>query len=152
MATRPDFVLYDRHGRLAAIVEIKAKRGTSSRWAAEYRRNLLAYEAFQHAPFFLLITPDRLYLWKEAPRTAGAESLPIPPDLALDAKSLFRRYLERTGLKMEAVSGQAFELIVMSWLGDLILQLPDAIRQAELEDSGLPQAAKDGRIAYPAAA
>ena len=152
MATRPDFVLYDRHGRLAAIVEVKAKRGTSSRWAAEFRRNLLAHDAFQQAPFFLLITPDKVYLWKETSRPGGAGSSPIPPDYELDAKSLFRRYLERAGLNPEDVSGQAFELIVMSWLGDLILQLPDVTQQPELEDSGLPQAAKDGRVAYPAAA
>jgi hypothetical protein len=152
MATRPDFVLYDRHGRLAAIVEVKAKRGTSNSWAAEFRRNLLAHEAFRQAPYFLLVTPEKLYLWRESSRISGAESSPVPPDYELDAKSLFRRYLERAGLKPEDVSGQAFELIVMSWLGDLILQLPDVLREPDLEDSGLPQAAKDGRIAYPAAA
>ena len=152
MATRPDFVLLDRHDRLAAIIEVKAKRGTSSRWAAEFRKNLLAHEAFRQAPFFLLITPDRVYLWKETPKSAGADSPPIPPDYELDAKSLFRRYLEGAGLKPEDVSSQAFELIVMSWLGDLILQLPDATQPPEIEDSGLPRAAKDGRITYPAAA
>ncbi len=65
---------------------------------------------------------------------------------------VFKRYLEGTGLNLEDVSGQTFELIVMSWLGDLILELPDASRQAELKKSGLPQVAKDGRIAFPAAA
>jgi hypothetical protein len=152
MATRPDFVLFDRHDHLAAIVEVKAKRGTSSRWAAEFRRNLLAHEAFRQAPFFLLITPDKVYLWKETPKAAGAESSPIPPDYELDAKPIFGRYLKSAGLKPEDISSNAFELIVMSWLGDLILQLPDATQQPEIEDSGLLQAAKDGRITFPAAA
>jgi len=152
MATRPDFVLYDRHGRLAAIIEVKAKRGTSSKWAAEFRRNLLAYESFRDAPFFLLVTPDRLYLWKEAPKTSDASVSLKPPDFELDTNLLFRRYLERAGLKLEDVSGQAFELIVMSWLEDLVLQVPEDTQQAELARSGLPQAAKDGRLTFPAAA
>ncbi len=151
MAVRPDFTLYDRHGRLAAIIEAKTKLGTSSRWAAEFRQNLLAHEAFRHAPFFLLVTPERLYLWEESLRAEGAEPNLVPPDHEIDARPLFKRYLERTELNLEDVSGQTFELIVMSWLGDLILQLPNVSRQEELEASGLPQLAKDGRI-YPAAA
>ena len=151
MATQPDFVLYDRYGRLAAVIEIKAKRGTSSRWAAEFRRNLLAYEAFRYAPLFLLVTPDRLYLWKSGvPK--DADVAPVSPDYAIDAKPLFERYLQGAGVRLEEISGPAFELIVMSWLEDLIHQWPEAPRNVQLAGSGLDEAAKNGRIAYPAAA
>jgi hypothetical protein len=149
MAAQPDFILYDRHGRLAAVIEANATRGTSSRWAAEFRRNLLAYDAFRYAPFFLLVTPDRLYLWKENLKSAEPPSL-IPPDHELDADPFFRPFLSRVG--REDVSRASFGLIVMSWLGDLILQLPGIPWQSELEESGLLQAVKDGRIVYPAAA
>ncbi|HSS76729.1 MAG TPA: hypothetical protein VLV54_08280 [Thermoanaerobaculia bacterium] len=153
MATQPDFVLYDRYGRLAAVIEIKAKRGTSSRWAAEFRRNLLAYETFRYAPLFLLVTPDRLYLWKsEVPKDSEADLAPVFPDYAIDAKLVFERYLQGAGVRLEEISGPAFELIVMSWLEDLIHQWPEALRHTQLEGSGLDEAAKNGRITYPAAA
>jgi hypothetical protein len=153
MATQPDFFLYDRIGRLAAVIEISAKRGTSSEWAAEFRRNILAYfEAFRGAPLFLLVTPDRLYLWKDAPTDLEDESPPVPPDYEVDGGPLFSRYLERTRLKLEEISRPAFELIVMSWLGDLIRQTPDVLGIDGLEDSGLPEAARDGRLAEPVAA
>jgi hypothetical protein len=152
MAAEPDFTLYDRYGRLAAALEVKAKRGTTSRWAAEFRRNLRAYEAFRYAPFFLIVTPDRVYLWKEAPAASGPESSLVSPSFEIDAKPLFEPYLKGTRLKLEEISGPAFELVVMSWLGDLILQLPEVPLQEQLEDSGFSEAAKDGRLTYPAAA
>ena len=152
MAAEPDFTLYDRYGRLAALIEVKAKHGASSRWAAEFRRNLQDFQAFQHAPFFLMVTPDRVYLWKEGPTAPGAESKPVSPDYEIDAKSLFQPYLKGTRQKLEDISGPSFELIVMSWLRDLILQLPDSPSWEQLRESGLYEAAKDGRITFPAAA
>lgn len=155
MATEPDFILYDRYGRRVAIGEVKAKRGTSSGWAAEFRRNLQAHEAFQYSPFFLIVTPDHLYLWTNTSRAERAGVEPVPPDYALDARPLLEPYVENSGLSLEKISRPAFELIVMSWLRDLVLQLPDVPwrdQLAQLEGSGLPEAAKDGRITYPAAA
>src|SRR4051794_38094724 len=152
MATQPDFFLYDRIGRLAAVIEISAKRGTSSEWAAEFRRNILAYfEAFRGAPLFLLVTPDRLYLWKNAPTDLDDESPPVPPDYEVNGRLLFSRYFEQMGRRLEEVSRPTFELIVMSWLGDLIRQTP-GILGTELEGSGLSEAAKNGRIVDPVAA
>lgn len=155
MATKPDFTLYDRYSRLVAAIVVKAKKGATRQWAEEFRRNLQVYEAFRYAPFFLIVTPDRVYLWKEAAAAAGAEPFLVPPGIELDAQPLFEPYLKGTRLKLEEISGPAFELIVMSWLRDLILQLPDAPwrdQLAQLEASGLPEAAKDGRITYPVAA
>jgi hypothetical protein len=153
MATQPDFFLYDRIGRLAAVIEVSAKRGTSSEWAAEFRRNILAhFESFRGAPLFLLVTPDRLYLWKDAPTDLDDESPPVPPDYEVDGGLLFSRYLERTTRKLEKVSRSTFELVVLSWLGDLIRQTPDVLGVQELESSGLSEAARNGRIFDPVAA
>lgn len=153
MATQPDFFLYDRIGRLAAVIEVRNRRSTSSQWAAELRRNLLAdFEAYRGAPFFLLATPDRLYVWKDAPTDLAEDSPPVLPDYEVDARPLFSRYLERSGRKLEEIHGPTFELIVLSWLGDLTRQARDARGFGELEASGLRDAAKDGRIADPVAA
>ncbi len=152
MATEPDFTLYDRYGRLAAVFEVRAKRGTTSEWAAELRHNLLSYEAFRYAPFFLLLTPDQVYLWKESPKAVEKESSPLPPDCEIDAKPLFQPYLKGTHQELEEISLPAFELVLMSWLRDLTLQLPEAFLLEPLEDTGLTELARDGRITYPTAA
>jgi hypothetical protein len=155
MATRPDFFLYDRIGRLAAVVEVKNRRGTSSQWAAELRRDLLAhFETFRGAPIFVLVTPDRVYLWKNAPTDLQEDTPPAPPDYEVDAVQVFGPYLERPSrrLSLEEISRPALELVVMSWLGDLIRQTPEARGSGGLEGSGLREAARDGRIADPLAA
>ena len=151
MATQPDFTLYDRYGRLAAVVKVSNTRDTSGEWAAEFRRNLQARGASWHAPFFLLVTPLRLYVWKEGAQGAEADAV-VLPDYELDPRPLFEPYLPGIGRKLEGISREAFELLVMSWLGELVFHLPGSSRQAPLEDSGLPEAVKDGRITYPAAA
>ncbi len=150
MASQPDFFLYDRIGRLAAVIEVRNRRGTSSQWAAELRRNLLAhFETYRGAPFFLLATPDRLYIWKDAATDLAEDSAPVLPDYEVNAKPLFSRYLEGSGRKLEEIHGPTFELVVLSWLGDLTRE---ARGFGELETSGLRDAAQDGRIADPVAA
>ena len=62
MSTRADLALYSSHSRLIAIVEIKSKIGTSLKWAAMTRRNILAHGDIDGVDFFLLVTPDRLYM------------------------------------------------------------------------------------------
>jgi hypothetical protein len=153
MSTQPDFFLYDRIGRLAAVIEVRNRRRASSQWAAELRRNLLAaVETYRGAPFFLLATPDRLYLWKDAPTDLTEDSPPVLPDYEVDAKPLFSPYLGRSGRKLEEIHRPTFELIVLSWLWDLIRQARDASELVELEESGLRDAAKNGRIFDPVAA
>lgn len=153
MSTQPDFFLYDRIGRLAAVVEVSASPGTSSEWAAEFRRNILAhFETFRGAPLFLLVTPDRLYLWKDAPTDLEDDSTPVPPDYVVDSELLFSRYLEQTRLRLQKISRPAFEMVVMSWLGDLVRQTPEVIGIYGLEGSGLSEAAKNGRIVDSVAA
>jgi len=153
MATQPDFFLYDRIGRLVAVVQVSARRGTSREWAAEFRRNIIAhFETFRGAPFYLLTTPDRLYLWKNAPTVLDDESPPVPPDYEVDGELLFSRYLEGLSRKQKEIMRPTFELIVMSWLGELTLQTPDVLGIHELEASSLTEAAKNGRIFDPVAA
>ncbi|HEY2293192.1 MAG TPA: hypothetical protein VGM86_21025, partial [Thermoanaerobaculia bacterium] len=113
MSTQPDFFLYDRIGRLT----------------------------FRGAPFFLLVTPGRLYIWKDALTDLNDESPPVPPDYEVDGGLLFCRYLERSRWKLEEIHRPTFELIVMSWLSDLIWQRPDVIGIPALESSGLSEAA-----------
>jgi len=147
-----DLALYDRDGQLAALVEVKNKVGTSREWAAKLRRNILAHGGFRTIDFFLLITPDRLYVWKHA----GSEPNPVEPTYDVDAHPLLEPHFARAGVNPAAVSGRAFELVVAAWLADLVRPAGSrenvAAQQRWLVESGLLDAVRHGRVEYEVAA
>jgi hypothetical protein len=151
MATRPDIILFDREGRRLLVAEVKNKRDTTPQWAAELRRNLLVHEG-RHAEFFLVLTPDYLYLW----RGKSADPLPIPPDFVMESRPLFLPYLERAGLDLDRMSSPVFELMAISWLSDLVHSGRESETlghdEAWLVESGLLDAVKNGKLAYELAA
>ena len=150
MYARADLALYNSHGRLTAIVEVKSKVRTSSEWAALTRRNILAHGDFSGVDFFLLITPDRMYMWKDA----GTDPVPVPPTYEADMITEFAPYFESVGVSPDEVSGHAFELVVGAWLGDVMRSArrtgedTDTLRR--LIDSGLRTAVQDGQLEYEA--
>ena len=152
MVTCADLALYDCSGRLTAVAEIKNRIGTSREWAAQTRRNILAHGASCNADFFLLVTPDRLYLWKDA----GTEPVRVPPTFEADTQSEFASYFQRAGLDPRNVSGHAFELLVAAWLGDVIRSEGPAERfagsQRWLAKSGFHTAVKNGHVEFDAVA
>jgi hypothetical protein len=147
-----DLTLYDRDRRLIAVAEVKNKLGTSPDWAAKLRRNLLAHERHYSADFFLLVTPDRLYIWKNA----GAAPTLVQPTYEIDAQPIFTPYFEKAGVNSSNISGHAFELVVAAWLGDLVRseEQQEALTNGQrwLVESGFLTAVRDGRIAYEEAA
>jgi hypothetical protein len=149
MANQPDFVLYDRGGQKVAIVETKNKRGTTREWAAELRRNIAGHRQLGSAEFFLLVTPDHLYLWKGV----GDDPRLVFPDYQADGRTALEPYVRRAGLDPGQFSSNAFELIVSAWLSELILQWdPASADQAWLRESGFLDSIKSGRIDYQLAA
>ena len=151
MLTRTDLALYDRSGRLTAVAEIKNKLGTSGEWAAQTRRNILAHGEPCNADFFLLVTPDRLYLWKGR----GTDPAQIvPPTFEADTLQEFAPYFESAEVDPQHVSGHAFELLVAAWLGDITRSAETTGKlsddQSWLAKSGFRAAILDGRIEYEA--
>ncbi|HUP24939.1 MAG TPA: hypothetical protein VNB06_18620 [Thermoanaerobaculia bacterium] len=152
MLPRADLILYDRDGQLIAVAEVKNKVGTSREWAAQLRRNMLAHGGFRPVGFFLLATPDQLYVWRDA----GKETVPFEPTYEIDARPVLQPYFSRAGIDPATVSGEAFELIVAAWLADLT-RSPDAAERSTSEeswltDSGFLGAVRNGRVEYEAAA
>jgi hypothetical protein len=152
MALRADFVLSNRGRRLIALVEAKNKRGTTPDWAAQYRHNMVSHgEEGSGAEFFILATPDRLYIWQG---TAYDPDL-IQPTYVVDARPIFGPYYETAGRSPEAAGSNAFRLVVLDWMSGLTrLTEPTAAAdgQSWLIDSGLLSRVQDGRISYPDAA
>lgn len=152
MSFRADLALYDKNGRLTAVAEVWNRSGTSPTWAAKTRRNLLAHGNYRESDFFLLVTPDRLYVWKDA-GTTPVERLPT---YEADSRHLFAPYFRSAGIDPQEVSGQAFELLVASWLSDLT-RWPDSrdesgFEQSWMDTSGFRTAVRAGHIEYEALA
>ena len=150
MPFRADLALYDGNGRLTTVAEVKNKMGTSLRWAAQTRRNILAHGGHRESNFFLLITPDRFYVWKDA----GVDPVEQLPTYEADAGHLFAPYFKSAGIDPREVSGQAFELVVASWLSDLTRSSDNVDEPARKQDwmdaSGFRAAVQAGHMEYEA--
>lgn len=152
MGIAADLSLYDANGRLTALAEVKNRKGTSGRWAAKTRRNLLAHGVGCGSDYFLLITPDRLYAWKDA----GTEPSEVWPTFEAETGPTFAPYFSHAGVVPDQASGQAFELVVAAWLSDVMrcADLPDqgSDDRRWLDESGLRAAIQDGRVEHEAVA
>ena len=110
-----DFVAYDREGRVVLLAEAKSRGGTSEYWAAGLRRNMLAHGALPWAKYFLIATPERMYMWKqERPDVEDA-----PPEFTIDAAKVFQPYFEKLHQEPSSIAPEAFELLVLTWLTDV---------------------------------
>jgi hypothetical protein len=140
-----DFAVHDHTGRLTALVEARRRLGTSADWATQFRHNVLAHGPPPRADLFVLIVPDRLYIW-QASAPADAR-----PTYEVDARTLFAPYFQRIGVGPEQIEPMAFELLVAWWLEDLARE-GMAPGTSELSRSGLLDAVSGARISREAAA
>ena len=110
-----DFVAYDKDGRVVLLAEAKSRCGTSDNWAARLRRNMLSHGTLPGSKFFLIATPERMYLWKHQP--AGMPE--APPEYTADAQKVLEPYFEKLRQKPSAIGPEAFEFLVLTWLVDI---------------------------------
>ena len=147
---RWDLLVNNYQGKPILGVEVKAKMNTSSDWAVKFRHNILIDNPVQKVPFFLMAFPDHFYLWTE-PDIYSNQS---KPSYIIDALSVLKPYFERAGIMPEKIRGDSFELLVASWLSDMINseQLPEEFDQSQrwLIDSGLYMAISGGNLKYGA--
>jgi len=143
MDTQVDFSVYDQAGRLAAVAEAKKKPGITRTWAAKWARNFLAHTPRASPAYLLLVTPRTVYLWNRPDESGDAD-----PTYVFDADVLFRSYFSRPEADPDRISPQAFELLVGSWLHDVMRRAwPTAYDQVEpLAESGFLDAVKDGHV------
>jgi hypothetical protein len=149
-----DLAVENQNGQLILIVEVKIKNNVSSEWAKRYRRNLMARYTFPKAPYFLMVFPERIYLWTKHDKNSTDDS---EPNYSIDAKSIFQPYFDRAGIKAEEISGHSFQLIVNSWLWELVITAenrPENLDPSQrwLVDSGLYAALAGGRLKHEVAA
>ena len=144
MSTRWDLATYDRNNQLVLVVEVKSKLDAPPEWAARLRHNILAHGTFPNSPYFLMVFPDRFYLWKNT----DSNHEPIEPTYVIDARPVLQPYFDQAGITADQVSGQSLELIVASWLNEIIHKTSDELDASQqwLIDSGLYDAVVGGSL------
>ncbi|MBW4560144.1 MAG: hypothetical protein KME32_03125 [Mojavia pulchra JT2-VF2] len=147
-----DLAIYDRDNQLILVVEVKNKINALADWAAQLRRNILAHGIFPKAPYFLMVFPDRFYLWSNV----AAQLDQSEPTYTIDACSILQPYFEQAGVSANQINPQSLELIVASWLSEVIHseKLPEQIDSSEqwLIESGLYPAIAGGHFDHEAVA
>jgi hypothetical protein len=140
-----DLAAYDREGRVVLLVEAKSRHGTSEHWAARLRRNMLSHGLLPWSKYFLIATPERMYLWKqEHPNPAE-----VPPEFTIDAATVLQPYFQKLHQEPSKIGPEAFELLVLTWLTDIarsgeekhkqdpssawLAELTTSLRQARIE-------------------
>ncbi|MFN8489527.1 MAG: hypothetical protein U0350_18230 [Caldilineaceae bacterium] len=150
MNLQPDVVVYSSQDKPQLVVEVKNRSGASDEWARQMRRNLLAHALVPATPYFLLVLPDYIYLW----RSKDLANIENPPDYKVETQVVLADYLQRLSRPLREISEYSLELLVNSWLKDIV-NLPqlaqDDPAQRWLIESGLYNAIQKGSvIAEPA--
>lgn len=149
---RADVAVYSPDGNLQLVVEIKNRPGASAEWVIQMRRNLLVHAVIPLSPYFLLVLPDFFYLWTDA---VSVHEL-APPAYQIKTAEVLAPYLDPSTQALQDLSEYSLELLVTSWLEDLV---GTEIRRERvgphlqwLFDSGLYAAITHGSVTVEATA
>ena len=133
-----DIVAYDREGQVVLLAEAKSRHGTSADWAARLRRNMLSHGLLPWAKYFLIATPERVYVWRQE-RPDHAEA---PREFTIDAAKVLEPYFQKLHQEPSKIGPEEFELLVVTWLTDIarsgehnLKQDPSAALLSELTES-----------------
>ena len=145
MVPNADIIVYSHDRSLALAVETTISRAPTAEDATELRRHLLMHQLLPRAPFFLLVNPTSMFLWREAtPPTA-------PPDREVSADAVLNNYCSEESGKWAMTKG-ALEIVVLHWL----CTIANGLREADpasppeqmLIDSGLYEQIRNGDVQF----
>ena len=110
---RPDLLIKNFDGDPIAVVEVKAMSNLTRDEAIVIRRNMLARGLPAHVPYFLLLSQDTGYLWKESKQYGTSET----PMYEFPMDKVMNRYLDKEA--QERLYGSVLELVMLQWLDNL---------------------------------
>ena len=142
MAFQADIVIESPDRRRILIVECKRASDASREHAVRWRRNFVAHGLDSEIPYFLLVFPTGLFLWRA---NANVEA---PPDFSAPARSVLQRYLGSIAEQPGGPLEESLEIAFSSWLNDLAhgVRQPDVHSEADqmLVASGLLERIRGG--------
>ncbi|MEM7714562.1 MAG: hypothetical protein AAF349_13470 [Cyanobacteria bacterium P01_A01_bin.68] len=141
-----DIAVYGKDKNLQLLVEVKSRHGRTINWAAQMRRNMYAHGLLPQTRFFLLALSDKFYLWKDV----GILIEAIKPNYEINPLSFLESYYKKANVSPSSISEASLELIVSSWLTQIITVPSVDLLSQEYQDwlieSGLFHAIHGGHI------
>lgn len=137
-----DITMHGSRGELVAVVEVKNLPGLDQALAQQLRQTWLDDGLIPPAPYFLLISQGRGFIWNT--RATRPEEF--------DMASVVRAY---GGPNVPHLRGSELELLVLGWLRDLALgATPEGLEAATsvLARTGFLDAIRGARATLDAAA
>jgi hypothetical protein len=111
------------------------------------RQNILAHGLMPFSRYFMLVLPDKLYLWKNVDTNTER----LEPTYETSSEPMFYPYFKKAKLNPEVMGENSFVLIVASWINELVnLGISDELpldQRKLIVDSGLLAALRGGSIA-----
>jgi hypothetical protein len=146
-----DLVAYDPMGRVVLLAEAKSRGGTSAQWASRLRSNLLAHGALPQAKYFLIATPERIYLWQQDLWQKDAAAYEeTAPDFIVDATKELKPYFEKFHQRPSEIGREEFEILVSSWLNNIAWSGEELHNGNSslgwLKESGLAESLREARL------
>lgn len=143
-----DLSVYNRDNQLILIVEVKRRSKPSLDWVIELSQKIFESQNFPRCPYLMLVFTDSIYLWSNL-----NHQKPIAePSYIIDATPIFQPYFEQVGVTANQINPQSFEMIVASWLREIIHSsiFPNVSDQSQqwLVESGLGKAIAGGYFQY----
>ena len=134
---RPDVIVRGPSRDPVVVVEVKNREGLTPGVAAQLRGNMAAHGLLGRAAYFLLLSQDVGYLWREEPDAPWD----VPPTAQFPMRSVVERYAS-TPLDGKRLRGLELELLIVHWLSELSLgqhTRNGALEEPErsLEEAGL---------------
>ena len=149
MSLRSEITVVAPDLRPLLAVEARTKKGATPEWAAALRGELVRHAApAGSAAYFLVVVPDRLFLWSPA----HGEDAGALPDYVADPRPLLESVVDPARIDLGTVSRATLEMIVTSWLHALVHPRGARADDAWLRASGLSAAIRGGTVRVAAAA
>lgn len=145
---RADVAVFDKLGNLQLVVEakyVKPNEDTSHR-AVQIRRNLLAHSGIPNTPYFLIVFPDRSYLWKQGlPDRYDRQA-----DYSMDSEIVLQSYAGECKAFGPSPRAFEFERLVSDWIEGLTTANDTSKIPEWARNSGLYDAIKNGSVVVEA--
>lgn len=143
MTPYADIVVRNADGNTIAVVEVKNRENLSRDVAIDLRRNLIAHGLVPAAQYFLLLSQDSGFLWKDM----GLATLDAPPTQEFSMQPVLQRYLPQMEPK-NRLGESILELLVLQWLNEIAIDGREPPEEPErlLATSGFLDSLRDATI------
>ncbi|HWS83310.1 MAG TPA: hypothetical protein VN207_03535 [Ktedonobacteraceae bacterium] len=122
---QPSLVIEDSYERPIAVVEVTSLSDMSLDVVMEIRRSMLERGLPAHIPYFLLLSQDIGFLWKDDPSL----SVDSPPNYEFPMDTVMVRYSKKP-LEQRLYTGE-LEYLFLLWLMDLRAQPQEMVEEPE---------------------